>query len=122
MLDVLGGVASVDQTKKYLDSFNRPYRQLGKTNLSVSLTGFGCYRVDEQHEHHRQALQLAIQSGVNLIDTSTNYTDGAAERLVGDVLTQMVDQNMIQRSQMVVVSKLGYIQGAVWDDYLWIFN
>ena len=54
--------------------------------LPVSRIGFGCYRVDDQAPGHREALERALADGCTLIDTSTNYTDGGSERLVGAVL------------------------------------
>ena len=52
------------------------YRILGRTGLTVSALGFGAYRVDAGTPEHGMALQEALEGGCNLIDTSTNYTDG----------------------------------------------
>lgn len=79
-------------------------RRLGSTELMVSPLGFGCYRVDEHHPAQREAMEAALDRGVNLIDTSTNYTDGSSERLVGEVIRD--------RPDVVVVSKIGYVQGT----------
>lgn len=81
------------------------FRQLGKSNLTVSQVGFGSYRVRENSLDHREALQLALQSGCNLIDTSTNYTDGESERLIGSVIKNL------HRDEIVIVTKVGYVQG-----------
>ena len=61
---------------------------LGRTGLQVSRVGFGGYRVDDETIGHRQALELALDQGCNLIDTSTNYTDGGSERMIGAVLAE----------------------------------
>lgn len=84
---------------------------LGTTGLTVSRFGFGCYRVHEHDPDHREALKSAIRSGVNLIDTSSNYTDGSSEKLVGQVLTEMFTAGEVTREQIVVVTKAGYVQG-----------
>src|SRR5207244_3333577 len=42
----------------------------------VSRVGFGGYRVDDRTPLHRQALVRALDEGVNVVDTSTNYGDG----------------------------------------------
>ena len=39
---------------------------------------------------HREALHLALEGGINLIDTSANYGDGDSEALVGEVLTGLI--------------------------------
>jgi len=56
-------------------------------------------------------LTAAVQSGVNVIDTSTNYMDGESERLVGSVLNALAAKNAVARDEVIVVSKIGYVQG-----------
>jgi aryl-alcohol dehydrogenase-like predicted oxidoreductase len=84
-------------------------RTLGKTGRRVSPVGFGCYRVDDRVKDHEGALLFALESGVNLIDTSTNYADGHSETLVGKVLARLDEA---RRREVVVVTKAGYIQGG----------
>ena len=87
------------------------HRALGATGLTVSAAGFGCYRVDVEVEEHHTALEKALLGGVNLIDTSANYTDGNSERLVGAVLGRLSQAGLVPRQQVVVVTKAGYLQG-----------
>ncbi|MFT5433150.1 MAG: aryl-alcohol dehydrogenase-like predicted oxidoreductase, partial [Myxococcota bacterium] len=82
------------------------YALLGRTGLTVSGIGFGAYRIRESEDEHRRALAQALAAGCNLLDTSTNYGDGSSERLVGQVLPKEMD-----RDGVVVVSKVGYVQG-----------
>ncbi len=88
------------------------YEVLGRTGLKASGAGFGGYRISSGVEHHRQALRTAIRSGINLIDTSANYADGGSESLVGEVLQDLTGGGEVQRQQVIVVSKVGYLQGA----------
>jgi hypothetical protein len=88
------------------------YGQLGSTGLTVSRVSFGGYRVDDQTPEHREALKKALVSGANLIDTSTNYTDGGSERLVGAVVNDLVGSGKLRREEIIVVSKIGYVQGS----------
>lgn len=85
---------------------------LGRTGLTVSRLGFGCYRVDDETPAHRAALEQALTAGVNVVDTSTNYGDGASERLVGAVVRDLVARGRLRRAEVVVVSKFGYVQGS----------
>ncbi len=85
--------------------------RLADTGLFVSGIGFGGYRIDDVHPEHRAALELALRSGINLIDTSTNYGDGRSERLIGEVLAQLIDKRELTRDEVIVVSKAGYVQG-----------
>ena len=87
------------------------YTRLGDTGLSCSRLGFGAYRVDDEAPEHRQALADALRAGVNLLDTSTNYTDGGSERLLGQVLREAVRTGERRREDVIVVSKVGYLQG-----------
>jgi aryl-alcohol dehydrogenase-like predicted oxidoreductase len=87
------------------------YGLLGRTGLTVCRLGFGGYRVNDETPVHRSALERAIAGGVNLVDTSTNYTDGSSERLVGRVVGDAIRKGRIAREEIVLVSKIGYVQG-----------
>lgn len=91
-------------------------RSLGRTQLSVSPIGFGCYRVSDELQEHHEALEYALETGFNLIDTSSNYTNGSSEILVGTTLAKCEAEGIISRSDVVIVSKGGYIQGRNYDD------
>lgn len=105
------GAASVEGTRRYAQRAidqgipASAYRGLGRTGLINSSLGFGSYRIDDRIPEHASALDKALRSGVNLIDTSTNYTDGSSESCIGNVLARQ------QREELIVVSKVGYVQG-----------
>ncbi len=109
------GWATPEATRAHLAAFAahgpHGHAPLGRTDLLVSRIGFGSYRVDDETPDHRQALQAALLSGCNLIDTSTNYTDGGSERLIGDLLHDLARDGRLRRESVVVVSKIGYVQG-----------
>lgn len=105
--------ATIEATEAY--HANHPglgATQLGRTGLRVSAAGFGSYRVSLGVEAHRLALRHALLSGINLIDTSANYADGASEELIGHTIAELVRDGLLTRNQIVVVSKGGYIQGS----------
>lgn len=106
------GFATAAGTRQMAERFaDRAFNLLGRTGLVVSRTGFGCYRVDAGRAVHAAALAKALSSGVNLIDTSANYADGGSEQLVGRVIADLVAAGTLNREQVVVVSKGGYLQG-----------
>jgi aryl-alcohol dehydrogenase-like predicted oxidoreductase len=108
----LEGFATNNATKQYSEKHkDLKYNSLGKTDLFVSEVGFGGYRIDIRSPLNRDALKKALLSGINLIDTSSNYTDGNSEELVGDVITELVNAMKLTRESVVVVTKGGYIQG-----------
>ncbi|HET6676506.1 MAG TPA: aldo/keto reductase [Nitrospiraceae bacterium] len=83
----------------------------GRTGLTGSRLGFGTYRVATEEAAHRDALIKALRAGCNVIDTSTNYMDGDSERLVGSVLAELIKSGDLTREEVIVVSKIGYVQG-----------
>lgn len=102
----------VNHTKQF--SLKYPllkYKFLGKTGYSVSICGFGGYRIDFGVKSHEMAVRKAILSGINIIDTSANYSDGGSERLIGKVINELIEEEKVLRDEIVIVSKGGYIQG-----------
>jgi aryl-alcohol dehydrogenase-like predicted oxidoreductase len=87
------------------------YNILGRTALRASAAGFGCYRVSKGIAQHERALRKALLSGINIIDTSANYADGQSEALVGKVLSELVSAGRLAREEIIVVTKVGYLQG-----------
>jgi aryl-alcohol dehydrogenase-like predicted oxidoreductase len=109
---MIKGYATIDATAAYADRYAPvSYGFLGNTGLKASQAGFGGYRISSGVSHHEQALRAAIGSGINLIDTSANYADGGSETLVGQVLEDLTDKGEVQRHQIIVISKVGYLQG-----------
>ncbi len=112
----LAGHASATGTESYADRHRarhpNGFSELGRTGLTVGRVGFGGYRVDDETPAFREALERALLSGCNLIDTSTNYMDGGSERLVGETLADLVGRGALRREEIVIVSKIGYVQGT----------
>lgn len=67
------------------------YRTLGRTGIEVSEIGYGAWGIGGvqwtggDDDEARRALNLAIDLGLNFIDTALAYGDGHSERLVGEV-------------------------------------
>ncbi|UCF21633.1 MAG: DUF255 domain-containing protein [Gemmatimonadota bacterium] len=107
------GRATNEGTKRYAARFAAAgYATLGSTGLTTSRLGFGGYRTHDRLHEHGAALELALRSGINIVDTSTNYMDGASERLVGGTLRQLIDSGALARDEVIVVSKIGYVQSS----------
>lgn len=79
--------------------------------MQFSSIGFGCYRIDYNIEDHYNALHKALTSGISLIDTSANYSDGRSETLIGRVINDLISEGKIKRENLTIVTKAGYIQG-----------
>jgi aryl-alcohol dehydrogenase-like predicted oxidoreductase len=109
---LIKGFATPEGTRSYGQQHSAlNYNELNSTGLLASQVGFGCYRLDLTVVDHEKSLRKSLLSGVNLIDTSSNYGDGGSEELVGTVLKNLVSSEDISRESLVVVSKVGYLQG-----------
>ena len=75
----------------------------------MSNFAFGTYRISDYNPQHIEALKEAIGSGITMIDTSSNYMDGGAERAVALAFREF-DEDVKHRVE--IVSKFGYIQGV----------
>lgn len=79
----------------------------------MSNFAFGTYRVNDLNPQHIQALRDAIVAGIEMIDTSSNYMDGAAERAIALAFEGLEDKII----DVEIVSKFGYIQGRTLQRY-----
>ena len=75
----------------------------------MSNFAFGTYRITDHNPQHIEALKEAILLRIPMIDTSSNYMDGAAERAIALAFKSF--DNTITDS-IEIVSKVGYIQGT----------
>ena len=113
---ILQGKATPNGTNHFSQiHFDLPFLSLSTTNLKVSQVGFGCYRLDHKQQDHKQSLQEALTQGINLIDTSSNYIDGGSEILIGAVFRELIDIGKLGRENVVVISKVGYLQGQNYE-------
>jgi aryl-alcohol dehydrogenase-like predicted oxidoreductase len=74
------------------------YRTLGKTGLKVSELGFGAWGIGgtmwigADDDESLRALRLAIEHGVNFLDTAYGYGDGHSEQLVGAAVRESAER------------------------------
>ena len=115
-MNMLHGFATKSGTLAYAKRYaDLSFQVFGQDGLFVSEAGFGGYRVHRAVPEHAAALNKALSSGINLIDTSANYAGGGSEQLIGHVLQDLAAQGELRREEVVIVSKGGYLQG---DNYL----
>ncbi len=66
------------------------YRKLGKTDYQVAEISFGAWAIggswgEVKDQVSKQALEEAINQGINFFDTADVYGDGRSERLIGEL-------------------------------------
>lgn len=77
-------------------------RKLTGTNLTVSRVCFGTMTFGGQTDRSeaKRIIDLCLDRGINFYDTANVYTDGASERILGEILGG-------RRKDLVVASKVG---------------
>src|SRR5437764_5130202 len=77
-------------------------RNLGSSDLRVSLVGLGCnnFSVRIDREAARKVLHKALDLGITLIDTADSYGKGGSETFLGELMGD-------RRKQIVLASKFG---------------
>lgn len=80
----LGGVAA----SSGLGADGLPKRLLGRTGARVSILGFGAGRrfLEFDEERGIEALNRALDLGINYVDTADSYGNGVSEQRVGKVM------------------------------------
>ena len=82
------------------------YRPFGRTGLSVSVVGFGCWPMAGdrygaiEDDEAVKAIHRALDRGVNCVDTAPAYGGGHSEEVVGRALAG-------RRQDVVLVTKCG---------------
>lgn len=78
------------------------HRQLGTSNLQVSVVGLGCnnfgFVASMDVEASRKVIDQALDSGVHFFDTSDSY--GTSENILGEVLGE-------RRKKIILATKVG---------------
>jgi aryl-alcohol dehydrogenase-like predicted oxidoreductase len=113
------GSASVEGTARFRDrsvnSRRLPPEHFRKApgELAVSSLGLGTYigppdgPTDQAVE---QAVLVCLTSGrVNVLDTAINYRYQRAERSIGRALARLTDRGEVQRDEVFVATKNGYL-------------
>lgn len=98
------------------------YRVLGKTNVKVSVLGFGCMRLpvsENDSIDEAEAIRIirrGIDNGINYLDTAFGYHNGQSEILVGKALKDGY------RNKAYLATKLPLWSVNCEDDVEKIFN
>ena len=83
------------------------YRPFGQTGLEVSAVGFGCWELGGRYGYFDegeviQAVNRAIDLGINCFDTAEGYGFGKSEELLARALGS-------RRKEVIVVTKFGIL-------------
>ncbi|NLX08448.1 MAG: aldo/keto reductase [Chloroflexi bacterium] len=96
--------------------------------LTVSSIGLGTYLGqpdDTTDAAYQAAIEDALASGCNLIDTAVNYRFQRSERAVGRALKAAAKQGLVRREEIVIATKGGFVpfDGAMpADPRKWVYH
>jgi len=110
---MITGFATPEGTKQFSQKHGViPQNYKTIQNLTLSNVGIGTYlgNPDSQTDTMvEEAVKKSILSGINVIDTAINYRAQKAERSVGKAIASLVSQGKIERNQIFVSTKNGYV-------------
>jgi aryl-alcohol dehydrogenase-like predicted oxidoreductase len=122
MENMLSGHASREGTERFAARSGQEAASFYRVAQDVFLSniGIGTYRGARDNRTDTAyvgALHAALQSGINLIDTSINYREQRAERNVGEAVRLFVARSGGRRDEIVVCTKGGFmVPGAIRAD------
>ena len=113
------GFATPEGTARYRDRFpqlpghfRRPEHVPGVGKLWLSSLGLGTYLGepdDATDRAYTDAIDTALRSGVNVLDTAINYRHQRSERNIGAALKNLFSSGELQRDEVLVCTKAGFL-------------
>lgn len=108
--------ATKEGTFGYLKKFGGYSKDFYRFNgeLFFPSLGLGTYKPEPYKEDNyiinfSEAIKTALRNGINLIDTAINYRYQMSEREIGEALAEMIEAGEIQRKEVIIASKAGFI-------------
>lgn len=107
-------VATASATLEFAKKFSNYKDFYTQSNgLIISKLGLGTFNNEPYKEenyvfHYIEGVKQAIKSGINLLDTASNYRYGQSEKEIGTALKEL--GNEVSREELIICSKGGFIQ------------
>ncbi|MFD3157719.1 aldo/keto reductase [Haloimpatiens sp. FM7330] len=107
--------ANLKDTKKFFHKHKLNKSIIRKTPWFYSLPiAVGTY-LGETNEKvsklYKEAIEFALQNGMNFIDSAIVYRDMLSERDIGKVLKKLINKKIVKRSEIIISTKGGIIPG-----------
>ncbi len=119
---MINGYATEEGTSAFAKRGTDPKNYRISQGLTLSNVGVGTYLGQpdsETDELVKNAIKKSILAGINVIDTAINYRAQKAERSVGKAISELIDEKKIQRNEIFISTKNGYVtnDGDVKEDF-----
>jgi aryl-alcohol dehydrogenase-like predicted oxidoreductase len=109
-------IATFDATLNFAKKFPH-YKDfyIKHNDLVFSKLGLGTFNKEPYKEenyvfHYIEGVKEAIKSGINLIDTASNYRYGQSEKEIAIALKELFEEGSVKREELIICSKGGFIQ------------
>jgi len=92
--------------------FRQPEHVLHLSHLWLASIGMGTYLGEpdgDTDQRYLETARAAIASGVNVLDSAINYRFQRSERSIGAALKQAVDSRALERDELAICTKAGYL-------------
>jgi len=90
----IAGIGLISKSLKASDTSSPVMRNIGNTGIMTTPVGFGASRTNEG-----SLIKYAIEKGINFIDTGRSYSNGNNERIVGQAVSG-IRKNIVIQSKM----------------------
>ena len=97
---------------RFRGQFVTDFFRCARTRLTLSSVALGTYlgeSDDATDALYAAAAHEAVANGINVVDTAINYRCQRSERVIGDVLKQLIHQGIVRRDEIVICTKAGYV-------------
>ncbi len=108
--------ATKEGTFGYLKKFGHYSKDFYRFNgeLFFPSLGIGTYKAEPYKEenyiiNYGEAIKTALRNGIHFIDTAINYRYQMSEREIGEALQEMIESEEIEREEVIITSKAGFI-------------
>src|SRR5215469_8596026 len=118
---MISGFATPEGTARYRDRFSQlreaehfrqPRHVSGAADLWLSSVGLGTYLGepdDATDASYTDAIESALRSGINVLDTAINYRHQRSERNIGAAFAKLIAGGQLQRDEVLICTKAGYL-------------
>lgn len=118
---MIDGFATPEGTRRFAERFptllqaqhfRQPKDVQGPAELWFSSLGLGTYLGEPDiasDQLYTQAIETALRSGINVLDSAINYRHQRSERNIGAALKSRLDAGELKRDEIIVCTKAGYL-------------
>jgi len=104
--------ATAAYAARWRDEYVPDFHRTTRTGLTASSLALGTYLGESDaatDAAYAETVRHAVTHGMNLVDTAINYRSQRAERTIGRALGELFATNAVQREEVVLCTKGGYI-------------